>query len=72
MGNVERLDKYFNSQDPLSDEEVSQRLDEIKQEIRRDWESYKRSRLCLHGEEVKDNGFDMVIVFLIKRGFFNE
>jgi len=70
MGNVERLDEYFNDQDPLSDGEVSQRLDDIKQEIRRDWESYRRSRLCLHGEEVKDNGFDMLLVYLIRKGIF--
>ena len=38
---------------------------------RRDWESYKRERSILHGEEVKDNGLDMLIVYLIKRGFFD-
>jgi len=73
MGELEQLHKYFNDQDPsISDREVSQSLDDIMQEIRRDWKSYKLSRLMLHGEEVRDNGFEMLLVYLIKQGFFDH
>ncbi len=38
----------------------------------RDWESYKQSRLMLHGEEVEDNKLDMLLIYLIKRGLLDE
>ena len=72
MGNVERLHKYFNHQDPISDGEVGRRLDDIKQEIRREWESYKLSRLMLHGEEVKDNALEMLLIYFIRKGLFDD
>ena len=72
MGELERLNRYFiNRHEPVKDSEIRDRLDEIKSQMARDWQDYKRSRLILHGEEVKDNGLDMLIVYLIKRGFFD-
>ena len=68
MGSVEQLHKHFNDQDSVSDGEVSQRLDDIKQEIRREWESYKHSRLYLHGEKIADSRLDMLLIYLIQRG----
>jgi|LGVF01.1.fsa_nt_gb hypothetical protein len=57
---------------PDSDYDLSRKLDEVKREIKREWESYKQSRLTLHGEETQDTRLDMLLVFLIERGFFDE
>ena len=69
MGYLEQLNKHYSYSDSISDYDLSRKLDILKRDIRRDWQSYKRERSILHGEEVKDNGLDMLIVFLIKRGF---
>ncbi len=68
MGHLEQLQKSFNHHSDLRDHELTQKLDDLKREMRSDWADYKRSRLMLHGEEVKDNGMNMLLTFLIKRG----
>ena len=71
MGNLERLNRYHNNLESSNSYEVKEKLDSIKQEMVRDWNSYKQSRTVLSDEEVQDNKLDMLIVYLIKRGFFD-
>jgi len=52
--------------------EIQKKLDSIKEEIRRDWLQHKRSLRILSDKDMKDNQLDMVLVFLIKQGFFDE
>jgi len=51
---------------------IKQTLDRIKRDIRRDWDIYKKSRQYLSDEEIRDNTIDMVLLFFIKRGFFDD
>ena len=52
--------------------EIQKKLDSIKEEIRRDWLQHRRSLRILSDKDMKDNQLDMVLVFLIKQGFFDE
>jgi hypothetical protein len=58
MGQLERLHEYISAAD----------LEKIRRELRQEWDRYKRSRLYGHGEETKENGLDMILLYLIKKG----
>lgn len=74
MGEVERLDEYFNSgfksnhSDSMCEHEINRDFDAVNQVIKKEWSAYKRSRLILHGERVQDNSLDMILLYLLKRG----
>jgi len=63
MGHFERLHKFDEPE--MSDHE---RLNDVKREISRDWQEYRRELLLLHGQEISDSKLDALILFLIKRG----
>lgn len=66
MGELEVFQRKINR--TLSEEDVKVRLEELKREIRQDWESYKRYHSIMHDNRIKDNGLSMVLVYLLKRG----
>jgi hypothetical protein len=67
MGNLKQLDRYTDADSGLTDEEVHLRLNELKSEIRRSWEDYKRFRAIMYNEKLTDNSSLMLAVYLIKR-----
>ena len=66
MGELEVFQRKING--TLSEEEIKVRLEELKRDIRQDWESYKRYHSIMHDNTIKDNGLSMVLVYLIKKG----
>ena len=72
MGELEQLYNRYADSDSIPDYDLSRKLDIVKRDIRRDWDKYKTDRTMLHDAEVKDNKLDMLLIFLIKRGFFDE
>ena len=73
MGHLERLNRYFNENgsDHLNHYELSNKLDAIKRDIRAEWEDYKRSREIMSDAVIKDNALEMVLLYFIKKGFFD-
>ena len=65
MGEVERYQNNING--TLSDKEIQNRLGELKRDILRVWKNQKRYQRTMHGEEIKDNWIDIVLLYLIKK-----
>ena len=68
MGQVENLNRYFNGIDSVSEDELKRRLDALEREIRGSWEKHKRHHAIHHGEDIQDNGFRMVLLWLLREG----
>ena len=68
MENVRQLKSLTRESDLTSDYAFDQRLNTLKQDIKREWQRYKRSRWFRHGETTRDNILDMFLVYLVKRG----
>jgi hypothetical protein len=52
-------------------QEIQTRLDELKRDICRDWKSHKTSIETLTDRQLKDTRGDMLLLYLVKRGFFD-
>ena len=68
MGEVERLYKYFEGGDSVSEDDLKRRLEVVERDIRESWGSYKRYQWNMHGQKVEDNGLRMVLLWLLRRG----
>ena len=66
MREVEKLQRQFNG--ILSEDDVMRRLEDVRRDIKREWREFKRYQQIMRGRRLKDNGIDMLLVFLIKRG----
>jgi len=70
MGLVEKLSEQCQQCREPSEEELSKSLNVLKRSIRESWKRYKIHRRVMHGEEVRDNPLDMLLLYLIRKGFF--
>lgn len=52
----------------LQEEKMKTRLKDLKRDIQREWFIYRNHEEILHDCEIKDNGLNMILVYLLKKG----
>ncbi|MBW2065017.1 MAG: hypothetical protein JRJ03_08795 [Deltaproteobacteria bacterium] len=70
MGHLEKL--LLRDERDCRYEETPQslerQLEEVKEEVRRYWESHKISMHCLSDKDMEDNPIEMLLFYLLKKG----
>lgn len=68
MGHVEQLNRYFESTESVSEDELRDQLRTLERNIRESWEKHKQHHAIMHGTEIKDNGLEMVLLWMLRGG----
>jgi hypothetical protein len=67
-----KLDKRHKSSKEMTarnqQEHLHKRIEEIRKELFKDWNEYKRSQEILHDTKVEDRMLNMLILFMLKKG----
>ncbi len=62
MGHVEQLNRYFESTESVSEDELRDQLRTLERNIREIWEKHKKPHAIMHRTEIKGNGLEMVLL----------